>query len=107
MPGFRDEVLGARRGHHAQIDHVAAGGHQAGGGGSSEHRSAQSWVPRESDRAAPEERPDRATDLHRELRVLRLADGPANAVRAEETGHAATRSSMISAWGGICTPSSR
>src|SRR5205807_544831 len=107
MPGLRDEVLGARRGDRAQVDDVTSGGHEARGGGPGEHRPAQPRIPSESDRAALEERPDRAADLHGEIRVHRLANDPADAARAEETGHAATRSSRTSPWGGTCTPSSR
>src|SRR5207253_7153295 len=81
--------------------------HEAGGRGRREHGSTQARIPGESDRAAVEERPDRAADLDREVRVHRLTDNPADAVRAEEAGHAATRSSRTSAWGGTCTPSSR
>src|SRR5207237_6983236 len=100
-------VLGARRGHHAQVDHVAARRHEAGGRGPDEHRTAQPRIPGESDRAALEERPDRAADLDREVRVHRLAYAAADAVRAEEAAHAATRSARTSAWGGTCTPASR
>jgi len=92
---FRDEVLRARGGDEAEVDHVATGGHQPGSGRPSEHRSAEPRVAPQGDRASGEERADRAAHLDREVRIHLRADHAADAVRPEEARHAITRPASI------------
>src|SRR3989449_270956 len=102
---LREEVLLGRRRHDAQVDHVAAGRHQAGRGRAREHRTAEARVAAQDHGPAAERRANRSAYFQREIRVHLGTDDPANPVRAEQPRHALTRSSKIVAYGGTWTPS--
>src|SRR5207245_5719781 len=97
--------LRRRRRHDAQVDDVAARGHQAGRGRAGEHRTAESGVAAKGHRAAFERRADRPADLQREVRIHVRTHDAADPVRPEEPRHALTRSSKIVAYAGTWTPS--